>query len=82
MTEKVGKVGRFNRLTPKGHNFIDALETWCHERGIDKKDLSKFLRHAPLYTALREHWGFPVEDVLGSTVEFLVEEGYLEEAEG
>ena len=78
MTEKAGQ---FYRVTLKGHNFIDALERWCRERGIDEKDFSKVLRHAPLYAALREHWGFPVEDVLESSVESLVEEGYLKEAE-
>ena len=68
--------GRFYGMTPKAHEFIEALEIWCAERGIDKDDIPKLLRHA----SLREHGDFLVEEV-SEFIGSLVEKGYLEEAE-
>ncbi len=77
MSEKMGKARRFYGLTPKAHRFIEDLQKWCTERGIDKEDIRKLLRHA----ALREYGDFLVEED-AKIMESLVEKGYLEEAEG
>lgn len=77
MSDKLGKAGRFYSLTPKAVVFVKALEAWCAERGIDKDDIPKLLRHV----ALQEHGDYLVEKALFENIGRLVEKGYLEEAE-
>lgn len=74
--KKVGRPGRFYSLTPKAHEFIEALENWCAESGIDKEAIPKLLRHMSFI----EYGKFIPEEAFES-IASLVEKGYLKEVE-
>jgi len=75
---KLGKAGRFYSLTPKGKEFAESLEAWCGERGIKSEEINKFL--ACVVSRSRD---FEWERISWKEAyQELVEEGYLEAAEG